>query len=132
MEGRLKAFTFDATDCPDLFPPLVALAACCEGTTVIEGVSRLAHKESNRALTLQEEFGKMGVTIQLVGDKMLIRGGERLKGAVVHSRHDHRIAMACAVAALRAEGPVTIEEAEAIGKSYPDFYEHLQQLGAQI
>ena len=131
-EGRLKAFVFDATDCPDLFPPLVALAACCEGTTVVEGVSRLAHKESNRALTLQEEFGKMGVTVQLVGDKMLIRGGERLKGAVVHSHHDHRIAMACAVAALRAEGPVTIEEAEAIGKSYPDFYEHLQQLGAQI
>jgi 3-phosphoshikimate 1-carboxyvinyltransferase len=130
--GDLRAFQFDATDCPDLFPPLVALAACCEGTTVITGVSRLAHKESNRALTLQEEFSKMGVTIQLVGDKMLIRGGERLKGVVVHSRHDHRIAMACAVAALRADGPVTIEEAEAIGKSYPDFYEHLQQLGAQI
>ena len=51
--GKLKAFHFDATDCPDLFPPLVALAAFCEGTTVIEGVSRLAHKESNRGLTLQ-------------------------------------------------------------------------------
>jgi 3-phosphoshikimate 1-carboxyvinyltransferase len=125
----LRAFQFDATDCPDLFPPLVALAAYCEGTTVITGVSRLAHKESNRGLTLQQEFGKMGITIDLVGDKMVVRGGE-VKGAAVHSRHDHRIAMACGVAALRAGGEVTIDQAEAIDKSYPDFYRHLQQLGA--
>jgi 3-phosphoshikimate 1-carboxyvinyltransferase len=136
--GLLKAFQFDATDCPDLFPPLAALAAHCEGTTVIAGVSRLAHKESNRGLTLRDEFGKMGVAIDLVGDKMLIRGvggvngGGGVKGATVHSRHDHRIAMACAVAALRADGPVTIEEARAIDKSYPDFYGHLQQLGATL
>ena len=133
----LKAFQFDATDCPDLFPPLVALAAHCEGTTVITGVSRLAHKESNRGLTLQEEFGKMGVAIDLVGDKMLIRGGGSVggggvKGATVHSRHDHRIAMACAVGALRADGSLTIVEAQAIDKSYPDFYRHLQQLGAVL
>jgi len=51
---------------------------------------------------------------------------------LVHSHHDHRIAMACAVAALRAEGDTTIEEAQAINKSYPDFYEHLQQLGASV
>ena len=107
--GTMKAFRFDATDCPDLFPPLVALAAYCEGTTVISGVSRLAHKESNRGLTLQEEFGKMGISIDLVGDTMLVRGG-LVRGARVHSRHDHRIAMACAVAALRADGEVTIEE----------------------
>ena len=129
---RLKAFHFDATDCPDLFPPLVALAAHAEGTTVIGGVSRLAHKESNRGLTLQEEFGKMGVGIDLVGDKMLIRGGGGVKGGTVHSRHDHRIAMACAVGALKAEGEVTIEDAEAIDKSYPDFYRHLQELGGSI
>jgi len=130
--ARLKAFHFDATDCPDLFPPLVALAAQAEGTTVITGVSRLAHKESNRGLTLQEEWGKMGLTIDLVGDKMLIRGGGDLKGAVVHSRHDHRIAMACAVGALKAGGEVTIEHAEAIDKSYPDFYRHLQELGGSV
>lgn len=130
--GALKAFHFDATDCPDLFPPLVALASQAEGTTVIAGVSRLAHKESNRGLTLQEEFGKMGLTIDLVGDKMLIRGGGGVKGGRVHSRHDHRIAMACAVGALKASGSLTIEEAEAIDKSYPDFYRHLQQLGATL
>jgi 3-phosphoshikimate 1-carboxyvinyltransferase len=129
---RLEAFRFDATDCPDLFPPLVALAAYCSGITEILGVSRLAHKESDRGLTLQEEFGKMGLKIELDGDLMRVYGGDGLKGATVHSRHDHRIAMACAVAALRANGPVTIEEAEAINKSYPDFYGHLQQLGGTI
>jgi 3-phosphoshikimate 1-carboxyvinyltransferase len=128
----LKAFHFNATDCPDLFPPLVALAACCAGTTAIEGATRLTHKESNRALTLQEEFGKMGIVITLQDDLMLVKGGTGMKGATVHSRHDHRIAMACAVAALKADGATVIEEAGAINKSYPDFYEHLQQLGAGV
>ncbi|MEP6713058.1 MAG: 3-phosphoshikimate 1-carboxyvinyltransferase [Ferruginibacter sp.] len=128
----MQAFHFNATDCPDLFPPLVALAAYCEGTSVIEGVSRLAHKESNRALTLQEEFGKIGVTIKLQDDLMLITGGDKIKGTKVHSHHDHRIAMACAVAALKAEGETIIEDAEAINKSYPAFYKHLQQLGASV
>ena len=59
--GEMDGFYFDATDCPDLFPPLVALAAYCNGQTTIRGVSRLIHKESNRALTLQDEFDKMGV-----------------------------------------------------------------------
>ena len=130
--GKLKAFTFDATDCPDLFPPLVALAAYCGGLTTIKGVSRLAHKESNRGLTLQEEFGKMGLIVDLEEDIMQIEGGKGLKGTTVHSRHDHRIAMACAVAALRAKGVTMIEEAEAINKSYPDFYDDLATLGAGI
>lgn len=128
----LKAFQFDATDCPDLFPPLVALAAYCKGTTVIEGVERLAHKESNRALTLQAEFGKMGVPIELQDNLMIIRGGEGVKGASVHSHHDHRIAMACAVAGLCAQGPTVIAGAEAINKSYPDFFEHISSLGASL
>ena len=131
-EASLKAFHFNATDCPDLFPPLVALAACCEGTSAIEGVSRLAHKESDRALTLQQEFAKMGVEITLQNDVMLIKGSSAIKGATVHSRHDHRIAMACAVAALNADSEVVIEDADAINKSYPDFYTHLQKLGAEV
>lgn len=126
--SALRAFHFDATDCPDLFPPLVALAAYCNGTTVIEGVNRLAHKESNRGLTLQQEFGKMGITIKLQDDLMLVEGGTGVIGAQVHSHHDHRIAMACAVAGLKASGPTIIEEAEAINKSYPEFYKHLNKL----
>jgi len=128
----LRAFHFNATDCPDLFPPLVALAACCNGTTAIEGASRLTHKESNRAVTLQEEFGKLGIEIVLQDDLMLVKGGTGIQGAVVHSRHDHRIAMACAIAGLKASAEVIIEEADAVNKSYPDFYEHLEKLGASV
>ncbi|MBA3674811.1 MAG: 3-phosphoshikimate 1-carboxyvinyltransferase [Chitinophagaceae bacterium] len=128
----LTSFHFDATDCPDLFPPLVALAAYCNGTTVIKGVTRLKHKESDRAKSLQEEFKKMGVEIEVNGDDMLIVGNAGLKGTIVQSHHDHRIAMACAIAALRADGEVSIENAEAINKSYPDFFDHLQKLNAEV
>jgi len=130
--AELSAFSFDATDCPDLFPPLVSLASYCKGTTYIKGVSRLTHKESDRGATLKEEFGKMGIVIDLDGDIMRVHGGTGVKGAVVHSRHDHRIAMACAVAALKADGYTTIEEAEAVNKSFPDFYEKLWQMGTGL
>jgi len=128
----LKAFEFDATDCPDLFPPLVAIAAVCDGVTILHGVSRLAHKESDRGLTLQTEFAKLGVRIAFNLDTMLVHGGTGIHGAAVFSQHDHRIAMACGVAALCADGPVTITDAEAVNKSYTDFFKHLQHLGAKV
>jgi len=128
----LKAFHFNATDCPDLFPPLVALAAHAQGTSVIEGVHRLVHKESDRALTLQATFAKLGVDIRFQDDMMLVEGSAELQGATVSSHHDHRIAMACAVAALKCNGAVTITEANAVAKSYPNFYEHLQQVGVHV
>ncbi|MBM3416322.1 MAG: 3-phosphoshikimate 1-carboxyvinyltransferase [Bacteroidetes bacterium] len=130
--GKMDGFYFDATDCPDLFPPLVSLAAYCRGATTIKAVSRLTHKESSRAIALQDEFDKMGVQIDLEDDIMIVHGGGTVKGADVHSHHDHRIAMACAVAALKANDITIIEEAQAVNKSYPDFYEHLKQLGADI
>lgn len=131
--SELSAFEFDATECPDLFPPLAAMAALAKGVTVLKGVSRLAHKESDRGLTLQEEFGKMGVSIRLEGDLMYINGGGPIHGAQVHSRHDHRIAMALAVAGLRAGSGVTeIADADAIRKSYPDFFEDIRLLGAKV
>jgi len=128
----LNAFEFDATECPDLFPPLVALAAYCKGITKIKGANRLTHKESNRALTLQDVFGRMGIEIELKDDWMFVHGGSPLQPATVHSHHDHRIAMAAAVAALKATGPIVIEEAEAINKSYPAFYNDVISLGATI
>jgi 3-phosphoshikimate 1-carboxyvinyltransferase len=130
--SKLKGFEFDATDCPDLFPPLVALASVCNGPSFIKGASRLTHKESDRAITLQEEFGKLGVDILLHGDMMGIKGSDSIQSATVHSRHDHRIAMAIAVAALRATGPVQIENADAVNKSYPSFFDDIEKLGASV
>jgi len=130
--AEMNGFYFDATDCPDLFPPLVALAAYCNGKTTIRGINRLTYKESNRAITLQDEFDKMGVTIDLQDDNMVIHGGAIVKGADIHSHHDHRIAMACAVAGLKADSEMIIEEAQAVKKSYPDFYNDLKKLGADV
>lgn len=126
---ELKAFHFDATDCPDLFPPLVALAANCKGTTVIEGVHRLEYKESNRAKTLQQEFAKLGVEITIQDDKMIILKRQDPEERVMLDGHnDHRIIMACAVAALTAKNPVIIEGIEAVNKSYPRFFGDLESI----
>ena len=130
--NELAAFEFDATHCPDLFPPLVALASVCNGVSEIKGVSRLAHKESDRGLTLQTEFSKLGIRIELDGDIMHIHGGTGIRANTVFSQHDHRIAMACGVVALKADGPVEIIDAEAINKSYTDFFDHLKHLGVKV
>lgn len=132
QQSALQAFDFDATDCPDLFPPLVALAAYGNGTSTIKGVHRLTHKESNRAATLQEEFGKLNVPISFEDDKMIITGGNVLKGAAVSSCNDHRIAMATAIAALKADSEVIINDAQAVNKSYPNFWKDVEKLGAQL
>ena len=100
--NELHAFEFDATHCPDLFPALAALAANCDGTSVIRGTHRLIHKESNRAQTLADVFGGMGVAVDIeTENEMRIIGGT-IHGATVSSHNDHRIAMAAAVAAPRS------------------------------
>lgn len=129
-QRRLKAFRFDATNCPDLFPALAALAAAAEGESIIRGTSRLEFKESNRALTLREEYAKLGIDIDLSEDDVMrIRGGE-IRPAEVDSHGDHRIAMSLAVAALRCSGEVRIKDAECVAKSYPTFFDDLDSIRA--
>lgn len=125
----LRAFTIDATDSPDLFPPLAALAAMCDGTSRIRGVGRLQHKESNRADAIADVMATMGINVRFHDNDMLITGS-RPHGAVVSSHNDHRMAMMAAVMATCATGPVTITGAEAVAKSYPGFYDDLARLGA--
>jgi 3-phosphoshikimate 1-carboxyvinyltransferase len=130
-KSELKSFEFDATESPDLFPPLVALASYCEGITNIRGVSRLIYKESDRAATLRDEFEKMNIKIEIIDDLMSVTGGQP-GGARVESHDDHRIAMAAAVAALGATGRVYIRDSQCVAKSYPVFFEDLRSLGALI
>ncbi len=124
---KLTPFSFDATDCPDLFPPLVCLAASCRGRSNIRGIDRLSIKESDRAATLMEVFGKMGIVVQLRQNTMIIEG-RRAGGATVSSHGDHRIAMAAAIAALNAGNPVNIMDAGVVNKSYPGFFEDLEKV----
>ncbi len=123
----LGPFSFDATHCPDLFPPLAALASNCRGESRITGVERLRAKESDRASTLKDIFQHMGIEIRLEDNTMYISGGKK-QGATVSAHGDHRIAMAAAIAALNADGPVTIDDAQAVDKSYPDFFDDLKHI----
>lgn len=126
--GPLHAFEFDATDCPDLFPALTALASSCEGTSVLTGTQRLTYKESNRAETIAEVFGRLGIGVDLSEENTMRITGGPVSSAVVDSHNDHRIAMAAAVAALSSDDSVVIEGADAADKSYPNFWNDLDTL----
>lgn len=122
----LHAFEFDATNCPDLFPALAALAAAADGVSEIRGTSRLEYKECNRAEAIRDEYAKLGIEVDTSEeDLMRIRGGQ-VHGARTRSHGDHRMAMSLAVAALRSDGEITIEGAESVAKSYPGFFEDLE------
>lgn len=129
--GDLRAFEFDAEDCPDLFPPLAVLASACRGKSRISGVHRLRHKESDRAEVLKSELTKIGVRISISKDSLEIIGGA-LRGGEMDSHGDHRIAMAGAVAGLIAAGGVKVSRWTAVSKSYPDFFHDLRNLQGEI
>ncbi len=129
---RLRGITLDAHDIPDLVPVLAAVAACAEGTTRITGCARLRIKESDRLLTTTAELEHLGARVTIEGNDLVIEGQPRLRGGRVESHNDHRIAMMAAIAAVRCEEPVEIAGAEAVNKSYPDFFDHYRLLGGQV
>ena len=128
---KLEAFEFDATQCPDLFPALVALAAAAEGVSVISGIGRLRGKESDRGEVLRAEYAKLGIDIELDydADQMRVVGGP-IESAEVDSHDDHRIAMSLAITALRTDKEITIRNRECVAKSYPSFFDDLNSLRA--
>jgi 3-phosphoshikimate 1-carboxyvinyltransferase len=131
IRDKLEPFFFDATDTPDLFPPLAVLAVYCSGISKIKGISRLENKESNRFLSLKNEFEKLGIHIDKEDDNMIIHPGIPESG-VVNSHNDHRIAMALATLGLNAKGDITIQNAECISKSYPEYFNDYEKLGGKI
>ncbi len=128
----LKPIEVDAKNIPDLVPVIAVLACYADGISRISGASRLRLKESDRLQSLHSELSKMGAQIKAEKEGLAIQGGAALCGALIDPHNDHRIAMACAVAALGAEGKTTIANAECIRKSYPMFFTHLKQIGADI
>lgn len=129
---ELKPFVADCVQCPDLFPALTVLAAACNGTSRIEGIHRLASKESSRYDTLKEEFSKTGLQISRDGDVMLVEGRGSISSAETYSHHDHRIAMAMAIAALLTKEGMQVKEASSVAKSYPEFFRDLQSVGLSV
>jgi 3-phosphoshikimate 1-carboxyvinyltransferase len=131
-KGELDGFDFDASNNPDLVPPLETLGCFADGSSEIRGVKRLVYKESNRLQTLPTELLKMGAKIHVDVDMIKIEGGGQLVGSALDSHSDHRVAMACAAASLGATGESTIHNSEAVSKSYPEFFHDLARLGVQL
>jgi len=130
--GLLKAVDVDARDMPDLVPVCTVLACYAEGTSKIHDAYRLRYKESDRLLSLYLELKKMGAQIAMDKASLTVKGPCALHGAMIDSHNDHRIAMACAVAALGASGETQIQNAECVRKSYPKFFSDLRALGVDV
>ena len=129
--SRLKATTLSGGIIPRMIyeiPVFAVAALCAEGTTYVKDAQELKVKESNRIATMSAELGKMGVEITETDDGMIIPGGQKLHGAVTESHSDHRVAMSIAIAALIAEGATTINNADCVTISFPDFYDLLDSL----
>lgn len=126
---RLLPLEIDASEIPDLVPPLSALAALTPGTTHIYGATRLRDKESDRLAALTHSLGALGAIISQHHDSLIITGQKHLAGGTADGWNDHRIVMALAVAALGCQAPVTIRGSEAVAKSYPHFFDDYNSLG---
>lgn len=127
-----RGIEIDASQIPDLIPVISVMACLSQGTTIITNASRLRIKESDRLKSTASELSKIGGRIKELKDGLIIDGVDSLKGGIVNSWNDHRIAMAMAVASTRCANPLTIEGAESVEKSYPGFWEDFKKLGGDI
>jgi 3-phosphoshikimate 1-carboxyvinyltransferase len=129
--GPLTGVTIDSADLAafiDEVPILAVAASVAAGRTVLSGAAELRVKESDRITTVATMLKAFGATVAETTDGMVIEGGARLHGADVDSHGDHRVAMAAAVAALRAEGETIVHGWESVGTSYPGFADQLNEL----
>jgi len=131
----LKAYSMEGALIPrliDEIPILAVAGARAEGTTHIKDAAELRVKESDRIQTLCYLLKKIGVPAQEKEDGLDVEGGHLFRKAEVESFGDHRMAMSMAMAALVAEGPITIKEVECVNTSFPTFWECLRKLGVSI
>ncbi len=129
--SKLNGIDFDMVDCPDLFPIVSVLCAVARGESRLTGLERLRLKESDRVQAMHNGLKQMGVKVEKVGEELIIRGGV-IREANINSYLDHRIAMSFAVLALVAKGATTIQGADCVAKSYPDFWKDFEEIGGEI
>ncbi len=129
----LTGTTVDVGDTPDLLPTIAVLGAIADGDTVIENCEHVRYKETDRVSAMAEELAKMGANVTEQQDRLTVHGGEtNLVGAAVDGRGDHRIVMSLAVAGLVADGETTIAGSEHVDVSFPNFFEAMSDLGAEM
>ena len=131
-KSNLKGTIIDASQCPDLVPIAAVLGALSDGTTEIINAARVRIKECDRLKAIATELNKIGADVIEREDSLLIHGKPGLKGGIVNSWNDHRIAMAMAIASIRCTQELTIEDSGSVKKSYPEFYEDFKNLGGKV
>ena len=134
-KAPLHGVDIDLADCPDLGPMLMVLGLLCEGTTVIRNAERLRLKESDRIAAMEAELRACGGVLESEGGTITVHGcANRLHApaGVLHGHNDHRVVMSLAVLALSTGIPLTVDDAEAITKSWPNFFEAIKPLGAEV
>jgi len=120
--GAFRPQTVDASDIPDIVPPLAVFLSCCPGESRIVNAGRLRFKESDRLKAVATELNRIGGDVTEYEDGLVIRGVPAFCGGDAHSWDDHRIAMMAAVAAIRSDGPVFLDNPGCVAKSYPNFW----------
>ena len=130
--NSINSATIDFSQSPDLGPALTVLASLAKGESNFINASRLRIKECDRITCMKEELDKLGANIKELPDGMIINGVERLKGNIVDSHNDHRVAMALAMASLKCDGEIKILNAQCVSKSFPHFWEVFEALGGKI
>ena len=134
-QAPLHGVDIDLADCPDLGPVLMVLGLLCEGTTVIRNAERLRIKESDRIAAMEAELRACGGVLSSEGGTITVQGCKpRLHApeAPLSGHNDHRVVMSLTVLALAADIPLAINEAEAVQKSWPHFFEAIKPLGAEV
>ncbi len=134
-KAPLHGVDIDLADCPDLGPVLMVLGLLCEGTTVIRNAERLRLKESDRIAAMEAELRACGGVLESEGGTITVHGcanSLHAPAGVLHGHNDHRVVMSLAVLALRTGIPLTVDDAEAITKSWPNFFEAIKPLGAEV
>lgn len=129
--NELSGTSVDMGDYPDIVPTVVVAAAYARGKTRITNIGHLRFKETDRLSNTAAELGKMGIKTEVTENTITVYGGKP-NGAEIEAYADHRIAMSFAIAALFADGDSIINGAEAVTKSYPQFFTDLKKLGAKI
>ena len=134
-KAPLRGVDIDLADCPDLGPVLMVLGLLCEGTTVIRNAERLRLKESDRIAAMEAELRACGGVLESEGGTITVQGcADRLHApaGVLHGHNDHRVVMSLAVLALSTGLALTVDDAEAITKSWPNFFDAIKPLGAEV
>lgn len=130
--NKLNGLDVDASDIPDIVPIISVLSSVSKGKTVISGAERLRIKESDRLATTTETLTLMGADVKELSDGLSICGVSELRGAVIESHRDHRIAMSAAISSMMCDGEVTVLGAECVNKSYPAFWDDFVSLGGVV